>query len=89
MLVTALPHRAETAWFERARKATFRNDRVRDAADVLLFIESFRSREQLVGVREACERVFESRDRHTWPPEFSPPERWRGEYERLASDLNR
>lgn len=64
-----------------------RNERARDAADVLLFLDAFESSAQLVALREACVAVFESRQRHQWPPEFDPPERWRDEFERIADDL--
>jgi len=64
-----------------------RNDRARDAADVLLFLEAFESSAQLAALREACVAVFESRERHQWPPDFDPPARWRDEFERIAADL--
>ena len=65
-----------------------RNDRARDAADVLLFLAEFESLAKLLALREACLGVFESRNRHPWPPSFAPPERWREEFERIAVDLD-
>ena len=65
-----------------------RNERARDAADVLLFLAEFESPANLLALREACLAVFESRNRQPWPPIFSPPERWRDEFERIAADLD-
>lgn len=61
-----------------------RNERARDAAGVLLFLSEFELPSQLAALREASVLVFESRRRHQWPPDFAPPERWRGEFERMA-----
>jgi hypothetical protein len=65
-----------------------RNDRARDAADVLLFLAEFETTTRLLALREACVAVFASRNRHKWPPTFSPPEEWRDEFERIATDLD-
>ena len=69
-------------------KPAHRNNRARDATDVLLFLHEFETTTQLLALREACVAVFESRSRQQWPPIFSPPERWRGEFEPIAIDLD-
>ncbi|MBA4073273.1 MAG: hypothetical protein C0497_15840 [Gemmatimonas sp.] len=61
-----------------------RNERFKDLIDLML-MEALIS--DCTGLREACERVFESRATHAWPPLLTLPEHWRQGYTKLAIDL--
>ncbi len=60
------------------------NDRVQDAADLLLLRPLITD---LPAVRRACERVFRDRRTHTWPPIIALPPTWTEPYGRLAEEL--
>lgn len=63
------------------------NERVNDFVDVFLLRELLSSSEQ-TRVREACIDVFQVRDAHEWPPDFTPPLHWRDEFQERAAELN-
>ncbi len=60
------------------------NDRVRDMVDLLLLRGAITD---LAAVRAACQRVFDLRGTHSWPPTFEPPDWWVAEFERSASEV--
>lgn len=60
------------------------NDRVQDAADLLLLQPLITD---LPAVHRACERVFRDRRTHPWPPTIALPPTWVEPYERLAEEL--
>ncbi len=60
------------------------NDRVRDMVDLLLLRDTI---SDLAAVRAACQRVFDLRGTHSWPPTFEPPDWWVAEFERSASEV--
>ncbi len=60
------------------------NERVQDAADLLL-LEPIVT--DLPAVRRACERVFGDRGTHPWPPAIAFPPTWVEPYARLADEL--
>ena len=60
------------------------NDRVRDMVDLLLLRGCITD---LAAVRAACQRVFDLRETHSWPPTFEPPDWWLAEFERSASEV--
>ena len=60
------------------------NDRVQDAADLLLFQPLITD---LPAVRRACERVFGDRGTHHWPPTIALPQAWEEPYARLAEEF--
>ena len=62
------------------------NDRVRDMIDLLL-LRGGCAITDLAAVRAACQRVFDLRGTHSWPPAFEPPEWWVAEFERSASEV--
>lgn len=62
------------------------NDRVRDMVDLLL-LRGGGSVTDLAAVRVACQRVFDLRGTHSWPPTFEPPDWWVAEFERSASEV--
>ncbi len=62
------------------------NDRVRDMVDLLL-LRGGGCITDLAAVRVACQRVFDLRGTHSWPPAFEPPEWWAAEFERSASEV--
>ncbi len=60
------------------------NDRVRDMVDLLLLRGAITD---VAAVRAACQRVFDLRGTHWWPPTFEPPDWWAAEFERSASEV--
>jgi hypothetical protein len=60
------------------------NDRVQDAADLLLLQPLITD---LPAVRRACERVFRDRRTHSWPPTITLPPMWAEPFARLAEEL--
>ncbi len=60
------------------------NDRVQDAADLLLLKPLITD---LRAVRRACERVFGDRGTHRWPPTIALPPTWEEPYARLAEEF--
>lgn len=60
-----------------------RNERVKDAADLLLLEERVTDYREL---RQACKQVFEFRRTHEWPPKTGSHDHWREEYDRLAKE---
>ena len=60
------------------------NDRVRDMVDLLLLRGAITD---LAAARAACQRVFDLRGTHSWPPSFEPPDWWVSEFERFASEV--
>ncbi len=60
------------------------NDRVRDMVDLLLLRGAITD---VAAVRAACQRVFDLRGTHSWPPTFEPPDWWVAEFERSASEV--
>ncbi len=62
------------------------NDRVRDMVDLLL-LRGGGCITDLAAVSVACQRVFDLRGTHSWPPAFEPPEWWAAEFERSASEV--
>ena len=64
------------------------NDRVRDMVDLLLLRGGGGGAiADLAAVRAACQRVFDLRETHSWPPTFEPPDWWVAEFERSASEV--
>jgi hypothetical protein len=61
------------------------NDRVQDAADLLLLQPLITD---LAAVRRACQRVFWDRRTHPWPPAVALAPTWAEPYARLADDLD-
>ena len=60
------------------------NDRVQDAADLLLLQPLIND---LPAVRRASERVFRDRSTHSWPPTITLPPMWAEPFVRLAEEL--
>jgi len=60
------------------------NDRVQDAADLLLLQPLITD---LPAVGRACERVFRDRGTHSWPPTIALPPTWAEPYARLANEF--
>ena len=66
------------------------NDRVRDMVDLLLLRGGGGGGgaiADLAAVRAACQRVFDLRGTHSWPPTFEPPDWWVAEFEQSASEV--
>jgi hypothetical protein len=63
---------------------TWSNDRFRDLVDLLLLSELI---DDAAGFRATCERVFQSRDTHPWPPVIEAPESWREPFRALAEQV--
>ncbi len=61
------------------------NDRFRDLMDLLLLRDVLTSGD-LPRVREACVRIFEARDKHSWPPTVTVYESWRAPYREMARE---
>ena len=68
----------------RSRPQGIDNDRVRDMVDLLLLRGASTD---LAAVRAACQRVFDLRRTHLWPPTFEPPAWWVDEFERSANEV--
>lgn len=62
------------------------NLRVRDLVDLFL-LRALAGDTAWTRIREACVEVFEARGKHAWPPDFSPPDFWKGEFESVAERL--
>lgn len=62
------------------------NDRFHDLVDLFLLRDLIAEEDRGL-IRQACVEVFEVRDKHTWPPEFSPPDSWEGPFERAAERI--
>ena len=60
------------------------NERVQDAIDALLLRELM---PDLAAARAACVEVFSTRNTHSWPPTFEPPDSWVDGYRQLAREL--
>lgn len=63
-----------------------RNDRFRDLIDILLLSDLVHPGDR-ARVREACERVFQLRAMHPWPPPVVVRDGWARPYEALAADM--
>ncbi len=61
------------------------NDRFRDLLDLQLLGELVAD-DEWPGVKEACLEVFESRGKHSWPPEVTTYESWDAGYSALADE---
>jgi hypothetical protein len=59
------------------------NDRVRDLIDRLLLAEL---ESDLARVRDACVDIFESREKHAWPPALDAEPSWPEQYRALARE---
>jgi hypothetical protein len=64
-----------------------RNDRARDLVDILLLWDLV-AHAARARVREACERIFELRGMHPWPPRVVALDGWARPYEALATDMH-
>jgi hypothetical protein len=64
--------------------ATWTNDRFRDLVDLLLLNELI---EDAAAFRATCERVFQVRGTHPWPPVIDAPESWREPFRALARQV--
>jgi hypothetical protein len=62
------------------------NERARDLVDLCL-LEPLISSDDLATQRAACVEVFETRDRHGWPPTVSVPPSWSAIYAAAVSGL--
>lgn len=63
------------------------NDRFRDLMDLLL-LRSLLTEADLPRVRAACVRIFETRDKHPWPPTVTVYESWREPYRAMARETH-
>ena len=61
------------------------NDRFRDLIDLLLMEELVTD---YIGLRDACESVFQTRRTHDWPPTLVVPSHWVEPFSRLAGELD-
>jgi hypothetical protein len=68
----------------RPSTAAWTNDRFKDLIDLLLLSELIGDR---AAFRVTCERVFESRGTHPWPPPIEPPPFWREQFRALAEQV--
>lgn len=68
----------------RPSTPTWTNDRFKDLIDLLLLSELIDDR---AAFRATCERVFESRGMHPWPPSIEPPPFWRDQFRALAEQV--
>lgn len=62
------------------------NDRFRDLVDLLLLKELVED-DEWIAVREACEELFQLRERHAWPPLVTVFETWPAPYGAMAGEL--
>lgn len=62
------------------------NDRAHDLVDLQLALEAIGVTE-LGKIREVAERLFRSRQLHSWPPHVTPREGWEAAYEKQAQGL--
>jgi hypothetical protein len=63
------------------------NDRFRDLMDLLL-LRGLLTEADLPRVRAACARIFESRDKHAWPPTVTVYESWREPYKAMVRETH-
>jgi hypothetical protein len=63
---------------------TWTNDRFRDLVDLLLLGELI---DDAAAFLSTCERVFQERGTHAWPPEILAPEAWREPFRVLAAQV--
>lgn len=63
------------------------NDRFRDLMDLLL-LRGLLTEADLPRVRAACVRIFETRDKHLWPPTVTMYESWREPYRAMARETH-
>ncbi len=61
------------------------NDRFRDLMDLLLLRDVLTDAD-LPRVREACERIFEARKKHSWPPMVTVYKSWLAPYQEMARE---
>lgn len=61
------------------------NDRVRDLADLILLRDIV---PDLAETRKACVDIFQTRQKHEWPPTIEAERSWRAEYPALADRMD-
>lgn len=61
------------------------NERFRDLIDLVVCCDLIEEMEQ---VREACLDTFDTRARHSWPPELIVPDGWAGPFAALAKEMD-
>lgn len=62
------------------------NDRFRDLIDLLL-LEELVEENEWIGVREACQELFQLRRKHAWPPQVTVFDTWPDPYRAMAREL--
>ena len=68
----------------RPSTPTWTNDRFKDLVDLLLLSELI---DDMAAFRTTCERVFETRGTHPWPPPIEAPASWREPFRVLAEQV--
>lgn len=61
------------------------NERFRDIMDILL-LEPLLRKNNLAHAREACLDIFQTRDKHAWPPKVRVYDSWRDGFPKLAQE---